>query len=76
MTIALALLGMVSGILAIFFKSKANSANALLDNQKATESMNKTDQDLSKNNGLLEAEEAKRRQIDLDFKISKEDNIY
>lgn len=63
MTIILTILTVISGILAVFFRTKANSANALANNQKASDFLNKTDQNLSKNKGLLEAEEAKRTEI-------------
>jgi len=58
----LAVLGAAVG--ALFLKGKKlDDANALLDNQKAKEGLNQVDKDLAKNQGLLEAEDQKRKEI-------------
>jgi len=59
------LLGLIALLgLGFLFKSKqASTAEALLDNQKAKEGLNKVDQIISKNTDLLEAEDQKRKEI-------------
>jgi hypothetical protein len=64
MVTILGILTVISGFLAVFFKSKNNSSDALLNNQKTNESLNKVDQSISKNNGILEAEEFKRAELE------------
>jgi hypothetical protein len=58
------LLGLVGSLLALLFytKSKKDSAEALLENSKAQAELNAVEKDKAKNDGLLEAEEQKRKE--------------
>lgn len=76
MTTILGILAGVAGILAVFFRSKANSSEALLENNKTNQEILELDKQLAKNEGLLEAEEAKREELQKEVKdVSKEDLI-
>jgi len=76
MTTILGILAGVAGILAVFFRSKANSSEALLENNKTNQEILELDKQLAKNEGLLEAEEAKREELQKEVKdVSKEDLV-
>ena len=76
MTTILGILAVVAGILAVFFRSKANSSEALLENNKTNQEILELDKQLAKNEGLLEAEEAKREELQKEVKdVSKEDLV-
>lgn len=63
MEILLTILAAVAGLF-LFTNSKRKTAEALLENQKVKEDLNKSSQELAKNNGLLEAEEEKRKALE------------
>ncbi len=57
----------------IYYKAKAGSAGALLENTASKEALNKEDKDIAKSSGLLDAEEEKRKalQAEVDSKAQK-----
>lgn len=57
------LVALLAAVLGGYFfqSSKRRDDEALLENQKAKESLNPVDQELSKNQGQLESEEQKRK---------------
>lgn len=59
------IIGAMAALLGLLFftNSKKNTAEALLENQKTQGELNAVDKDISKNSGLLEAEEEKRKQL-------------
>lgn len=69
------LFGLIAGLfgLYLFTKNKKNSAEALLENNKVTSETNKIDKDISKNDGLLESEEAKRKELTDNAEKQKQD---
>lgn len=69
-----ALLAVFAGLMAWFFRNKAQSNAALVDNQEATKELNTIDQSLAKNQGLLEAEELKRKNNEVSD-VSNEDLV-
>ncbi len=50
----------------LYYKGKAGSAGALLENSDSKEKLNKEDKDIAKSSGLLEAEEEKRKALEAD----------
>jgi hypothetical protein len=62
---ALALFGAIGTLLGLvfFYRSKANTAEALNENLKTKEDLLKVDKELDKNNNSLAAEEAKRKTL-------------
>ncbi len=63
MELLLTLLATVTGLF-LYNNSKRKTAEALLENQKTKDELNKSSQELAKNNGLLEAEEEKRKALE------------
>lgn len=76
MTTILGILAGVAGILAVLFRSKAKSSEALLENNKTNQEILELDKQLAKNEGLLEAEEEKREELQKEVKdVSKEELV-
>jgi len=63
MSYLIGLIGLLFGAL-FYTNTKKNSANALLENNDVNKAANKVDQQVSKNDGLLEAEEEKRKALE------------
>jgi hypothetical protein len=70
------LLGAIGTLVAylIYTKIKQRSAEALLENLEVGKKANDIDKNISKNEGLLESEEAKRKEIEEKVKKEKENN--
>lgn len=60
------LYALIATLVGAFFyvNSKKNSAEALLNNQKTKEEVLKDDRNIAKNDGLLDAEEQKRKELE------------
>lgn len=72
-TLVLALLGALGGL--FFFRSKNKSNEALVENVATKEELLKKDQEIAKNNGLLQAEEVKRAQLEEDIKKEQDEPL-
>ncbi len=57
----------------LFERSRRKSAEAVADNKEMLDEINKGDQNISKNNGLLEAEEVKRKEAEENAEDRKND---
>jgi len=68
-TLILAAVGVFLGLIGF---SKAKSAGALLENLDTKKDLNKADQNITKNDGLKEAEEAKQAELQKEIDAPKE----
>lgn len=57
-----------------FLNGKKKSAEALVNNDESKKELNKLDQDIAKNTGLLDAEEEKRKQIQKEIDLAKQND--
>ena len=55
------LIGILGALVAGYFHSKLKTSQALVENHEATKALDAVDSNLAKNQGLLEAEELKRK---------------
>lgn len=57
----------------LYQRSRANSAEAVADNQEMLEKLNEGNKEIAKNDGQLESEEAKREEIRKETDAKKAD---
>ena len=57
----------------LYERSRRKSAEAVADNKEVLDKINEGDKDISKNTGLLEAEEVKREEIKKEAENAKND---
>lgn len=71
------LFGVIAALVGGFFyqKSKKDSAEALLQNQDTKKALNELDKTVAKNDGLLTAEEEKRKQLEKDLEAEKAKDV-
>jgi cell division protein FtsN len=77
MNLIYTLVGIIVALAGAFFfqKGKKDSAEALLQNQDMKNKLNPLDQQIAKNNGLLEAEEVKRQQMAEELKRKENEKL-
>jgi len=72
MELILSVIGILLGLLGYNFV-KRRSAEALLENNETNKKLNEQDKAIARDSGLLQAEEAKRKQIEEEMKKKGKD---
>lgn len=76
MNLIYSLVGIIVALIGAFFfqKNKKDSAEALLQNNDVKNQLNQSNQEISKNNGLLEAEKIMRQRLDEQLAAQKKES--